>query len=264
MSLIIFSVLSLTVISLVFGILLCKAGEKFKVETDPRETAVRENLPGANCGACGFAGCDALAAATVKGEAPIGTCTVCSAEARSKIASIMGVEDNASGPKKYAFVKCVGDCSAARTSANYYGVRTCEAAAVNGGKSGKTCQHGCFGFGSCQKVCPFGAILVVNGVAKVDKKKCAACGKCVAACPQHLIDIIPDTATLAVKCSSRDKGPATKAACDLGCIGCGICVKNCEEKAIKVENYAAVIDQSLCKGCGKCAEKCPRKIIRKV
>ena len=44
-------------IAILVGVLLGKAGEIFKVEQDEKEIAVREALPGNNCGACGFPGC---------------------------------------------------------------------------------------------------------------------------------------------------------------------------------------------------------------
>ena len=59
---------------LVISILLGIASEKFKVPVDEKEIAVRECLPGNNCGGCGFAGCDALAKAIAQGEAPVGAC----------------------------------------------------------------------------------------------------------------------------------------------------------------------------------------------
>ena len=40
------------------------------------------------------------------------------------------------------------------------------------------------GEGTCVKACPFDAIHIVDGVAVVDKEKCKACGKCIAACPK--------------------------------------------------------------------------------
>ena len=72
---------------------------------------------------------------------------------------------------------------------------------------------------------------------------------------------MPYDAKLAVTCSNKDKGPKVMAVCDTGCIGCGICAKQCEFGAVTVENNIAHIDQSKCTGCGKCAEKCPKKII---
>ena len=91
-----------------------------------------------------------------------------------------------------------------------------------------------------------------------------ACGKCVAECPNRLIELVPYTVRYMVSCSSRDKGKDVKAVCSAGCIGCGICVKQCEYGAIVLEDNIAHIDQSKCIGCGKCAAKCPSKVIRKV
>ena len=54
---------------LLIGLLLGIAGKKFAVEVDERELAVREILPGNNCGGCGFPGCDGLAEAIVAGDA---------------------------------------------------------------------------------------------------------------------------------------------------------------------------------------------------
>lgn len=63
-------------VGIILGVFLGVSGEKFKVEVDPREEAILEALPGNNCGGCGYAGCSGLAAAIVKGEAPVGQCPV--------------------------------------------------------------------------------------------------------------------------------------------------------------------------------------------
>ena len=73
------------------GFFLCFASEKFKVEVDEREDAILEVLPGNNCGGCGYAGCSGLAAAIVKGEAPVNGCPVGGAPVGAKIGEIMGV-----------------------------------------------------------------------------------------------------------------------------------------------------------------------------
>lgn len=62
-------------------------------------------------------------------------------------------------------------------------------------------------------------------------------------------------------CSSVDKGPVTVKACETGCVGCGICAKNCPNQAVAVTDFHAAIDQEKCSGCGVCAGKCPKKSI---
>ena len=256
------TVIVLAVVGLLMGLLLVFASETFKVEVDPREEAVRECLPGNNCGGCGMAGCDALAAAIVKGEAPVNGCPVGGAPVGDKIAVVMGVVAAPEREKKVAFVKCAGTCDVQKPKCSYVGIESCEAAMTIPGKGIKACTHGCLGYGSCVAACQFDAIHVVDGVAKVDRSKCVACGKCVATCPQHLIEIVPDKAPYAVQCSNKDKGPIVRQVCGAGCIGCGLCARLCEQGAITLTDDVAHIDYSKCIGCGKCAEKCPSKIIR--
>ena len=245
---------------LVISILLGIASEKFKVPVDEKEVAVRECLPGNNCGGCGFAGCDALAKAIAAGEAPVGACPVGGQPVADKIASIMGVEAGA-GEKQVAFVKCAGTCDKAKSKYKYAGNEDCVSAMSVPGGGPKACSFGCTGFGSCVKVCDFDAIHVINGVAVVDKEKCVACGKCVATCPKSLIELVPYAAPHKVQCNSKEFGKAVKEVCSAGCIGCKMCTRVCEADAITVENNIAKIDYSKCTGCGMCAEKCPAKII---
>lgn len=245
------------------GLFLGLAGMKFKVETDEKEAAVLAALPGNNCGGCGFAGCAGLAEAIAKGEAPANACPVGGEAVGKAIGEILGVSVEA-GEKMIAFVHCQGDCEKAKADYLYTGARDCRMLSFvpNGGP--KSCNQGCLGFGTCAQVCPFDAIHVRDGVAVVDKEKCKACGKCIAVCPKNLISLIPYHASQAVACSSTEKGAVTMKMCSAGCIGCGICVKNCPQGAVKVENFCAGIDQQKCSGCGICAEKCPKKAIVKV
>lgn len=250
------------VVGIFVGLFLGVAGIRFKVQVDEKEEAVLAALPGNNCGGCGYAGCSGLAAAISRGEAPVNACPVGGGATGEKIAEIMGVQAQKSEPQT-AFVHCQGDCEKAGMDYDYYGIEDCRMMSFvpNGGP--KSCNSGCLGYGTCAKVCPFGAIEVINGVAVVNKQKCKACGKCIEVCPKHLISLIPCSAKQAVACSSTDKGPVTMKACRVGCIGCGICVKMCPADAVKVENFHAVIAQDKCTGCGACAEKCPKKAIVK-
>lgn len=243
------------------GLLLGIAGEKLKVEVDQRELDVRAELPGNNCGGCGYPGCDGLAKAIASGDAPANQCPVGGAPVAVKIAAIMG-EDAGVSVHKTAFVKCAGTCEVTKDTYQYTGVEDCTVMPFVPNGGAKTCTYGCMGYGSCVKICPFDAIHIMNGIAVVDQEACKACGKCVAICPRHLIELIPYEAPVAVTCASKDKGKDVMAGCSVGCIGCGICEKQCEFDAIKVENNIAHIDYDKCTGCGKCVEKCPKKIIR--
>ena len=245
---------------LVISVLLGIASEKFKVPVDEKEIAVRECLPGNNCGGCGYAGCDGLAKAIAQGEAPVNGCPVGGAAAADKIAAIMGVEAG-EAVKQVAFVKCAGTCEKVKSKYKYFGNEDCVSAVSVPGGGPKACEYGCTGFGSCVKVCDFDATHIVNGVALVDKEKCVACGKCVETCPKKLIELVPYDAAVKVNCNSKAFGKAVKEVCSAGCIGCKMCTKVCETGAITVENNIAKIDYSKCTGCGKCAEKCPAKII---
>lgn len=245
---------------LVISILLGIASEKFKVPVDEKEIAVRECLPGNNCGGCGYAGCDSLAKAIAAGEAAVGACPVGGPDAAAKIGAIMGVDAGAS-EKMVAFVKCAGTCEKAKTKYIYSGNEDCISAISVPGGGPKACEYGCTGFGSCTKVCDFDAIHIVNGIAQVDKEKCVACGKCIATCPKSLIELVPYHSGIKVNCSSKGFGKPVKEVCSTGCIGCKMCTKVCEFDAITVENNIAKIDYSKCTRCGKCAEKCPSKII---
>ena len=248
-------------VGLVIGVLLGVASEKFKVEVDEKEILVRNELPGNNCGGCGYPGCDGLAKAIAAGEAAVDACPVGGAPVGAKIAAIMGVEAGGA-EKQVAFVKCKGTCDKTNMQYRYYGIDDCRKVSVVPGAGEKACAYGCMGYGTCVKACQFDAIHIVDGVAVVDKEKCVACGKCVAACPNHLIELVPYKAEHLVQCSSHDKGKDVKAKCENGCIGCTLCTKQCEVGAIHMENNLAVIDYSLCTNCGKCAAKCPAKVIQ--
>lgn len=245
---------------LIIGLLLGVAGKKFEVEVDERETLVREELPGNNCGGCGYPGCDGLAAAIVSGEAAIDACPVGGPAVTAAIGKIMGQEAGES-LRKVAFVRCKGSCDKAKYDYKYYGVEDCSMMIYVPNGGAKICNEGCLGYGGCLKACPFDAIYIENGLAVVDKDACKACGKCVTACPQHLIDLVPYDQQTLVACKCTEKGKAVIVECDAGCISCNKCVKTCPEQAITMENNVARIDFDKCTNCGKCKECCPRKCI---
>ncbi len=248
-------------VGIIIGLILGVASNIFKVEVDERVEKVRAELPGNNCGGCGYAGCDALAQAIVNGEAPVNQCPVGGAPVGEKIAAIMGVEAG-NAEKKVAFVKCNGTCDKVVLQYNYAGIEDC--ADITGAVPGAgdiACSYGCLGSGSCVRACQFDAIHIRDGVAVVDKEKCMGCGACAAVCPRHLIDMVPYSAEHLVRCSSHAKGADVRKVCEAGCIACTLCTKQCESDAIHMDNNLAVIDYDKCINCGKCAAKCPQKVI---
>ncbi len=251
--------LVIAVIGIVVAAGLVFTGKKFAVEVDEKQVAVREKLPGNNCGACGFAGCDALAAAIAKGEAPVNSCPVGGAPVAESIGEIMGTTAGAL-ERKTAFVACKGTCEVTKNQGNYIGIQDCRAAVLSG-MNVTDCTYGCLGFGSCADVCPEQAISVKNGVAVVNRSRCVSCGLCVKACPRGLISLIPESRVIRVQCSNRDKGPQVKKVCAAGCIGCGLCAKQCEFEAIEFDGTLARVNPEKCTLCGKCAAKCPVKVI---
>ena len=120
MQIIIITTLVIAVIGVVVGFGLVFTGKKYHVEVDEREAAVRQALPGNNCGACGYAGCDAMAAAIAKGEAPVNGCPVGGAPVAEALGKIMGVTAEAA-ERKVAFVRCKGTCEVTKNQGNYVG-----------------------------------------------------------------------------------------------------------------------------------------------
>ena len=172
MNSIIIAAVVIAAVGIIVGVGLGLFGAKFKVEVDEKEAAVREELPGNNCGGCGYPGCDGLAKAIAEGKAPVNACPVGGAPVGEKIAAIMGVEAGSS-EKKVAFVKCKGTCDKTKVQYEYHGIEDCAKASVVPGGGAKACSYGCTGFGTCVKACKFDAIHVVDGVAVVDKEKCS-------------------------------------------------------------------------------------------
>lgn len=250
-------------VGIIVGIGLGIFGVKFAVEVDPREAAIRAALPGNNCGGCGYPGCDGAAKAINEGNAPITVCPVGQKPCWDKIAAIMGVTAGEQ-EKMVAFVKCAGTCEKAPKRFIYSGPNDCNALKPVPGSTDKACLYGCLGHGACVNACQFGAIKVIDGVAKVDESKCTACQACIKTCPQHLITLVPASKKIRVQCSNLDRGKKVMDVCAAGCIGCTLCVKTCQHDAIHMNGNVAVIDYEKCVGCGDCAAKCPRKIIREV
>lgn len=268
MDFILIAVAVLGAIGLIAALVLFVCSKKFAVYEDPRIAQVTEQLPGANCGGCGFAGCGGLADALVKG-ADAGSleglmCPVGGQEVMGKVADLLGMAI-ANGEPKVAVVRCNGTCALRPKIAEYSGLRTC--AAINSCGAGETaCGFGCLGCGDCVAACQFDAIHMnpETGLPEVDEEKCVACGTCVKACPRNIIELRkkgPKGRRVYVSCVNKDKGAVSRKACTVSCIGCGKCERECAFGAITVGNNCSYIDPEKCRLCRKCEKACPTHAI---
>lgn len=252
---IIIPILIVMAIGLILGLGLALASKFMAVPTDEKEAKIRECLPGANCGACGYTGCDGYAAAIANGEAEPDKCAPGGENTANSLGEILGVEISAT--PKVAFVACQRN---AKEKYEYTGKESCLAASlIHGGPL--ECQFGCIGLGDCVATCQFGAITILDGKAIVCEDLCTGCGSCVAICPKSIINIIPKDQKTRVVCSNCHKGPNVVRVCTTSCIACGMCTKVCESEAITIENNVAVINPLKCTNCGNCKDTCKRKAI---
>ena len=257
---IVIPVILVAAIGFVLAAVLTFASKIFFVPVDETVANLRAELPGANCGACGFAGCDDYANA-LGADPSVGTgkCPVGGAALAEALAAVLGVEADTSEPQ-VAVVMCNGHNEAAKTLMEYQGLKTCKAAKqLFGGLS--ACPYGCMGLGDCAAACPYGAIQICNGVAVVNRELCVGCGICAKTCPNSVIRIAPAKNKVVVQCNSKDKGAVARKNCSNACIGCMKCTKVCKFDAITVENNLAFIDPEKCKNCGLCAKECPTNAI---
>ncbi len=264
MNLILISTLSMGGLAAAFALLLSIAHRKLKVEEDPRVERILEILPGANCGACGYASCHALAEEIIKENSSVNSCIAGGNNTSQKIAGILGVESEVT-QSKIAFLRCGASQSERKKKAEYEGIKSCQAAdMIAGGEL--ACAYGCLGYGDCQTACLFDAISMRDGLPQIELARCTGCGNCVKACPRNLIslEVLGEEPQYRVVCSSLDKGKKDRIACERACTACGICVKVCPFDACQIVDNLAVIDQRNCQGCGICAERCPTGAIHLV
>ncbi|MCQ2397980.1 MAG: RnfABCDGE type electron transport complex subunit B [Sphaerochaetaceae bacterium] len=272
MSSVLFAFVILAGLGIVLGIGLAIADKKLKIEKDEKLIKLENMMPGANCGGCGFAGCQAYAEAVFKGNAKPGLCAPGGKTLAAGMSEVMGLQQQENGEEKAveykAYVFCNESCGAKKKDFDYKGLCDCNAASMLF-KGDNSCKDGCLGFGSCIKACQFGAVSKNDdGIIEVDRNKCTGCGQCTKVCPNGVIKLIPSTQKFAVKCNSHDKGIDVRKNCSKGCIGCKICETKFPEYGFKVDNFLSVAPSETNLS-DKNAEEifleaCPRKIIVRI
>ncbi len=249
-------------IALIAGLLLLVCSHFFYVKENPLKKEIRACLPGINCGACGFKGCDDYASAVAEKQAGASLCVPGAQCVADQIAEILNIQPE---PFKdvVAFVHCNGVCNATSKIAEYDGVSSCSASNMFYGGT-TACPSACLGFGDCAKACPADAICLKDGVARVDTSRCLGCGICVNTCPKRIISMVAQETKTVVMCSNTQKGADARKNCKNACIGCKKCEKACPNGAITVKNNLATIDYDKCTNCGICVKECPTGCLKSV
>lgn len=262
MSIILTTAIFAAAVAFILGTTLGFFRQLFFVPEDPVMAKIRDILPGANCGACGYPGCENYAAAVAAGKAEANACTVGGQATAKKIAEITGGEAG-EVVESVAVIACQGSSIHTPLKGEYTGVKTCRAAKIAGGT--KLCSWGCLGFGDCVNACSFNAItMTANNLPVVDYAKCGGCGVCVKECPMGVIQIIPKNQKGAmVLCSNKNPVKQMVAkTCKISCFKCGACVRNCPKQCISLDTLIPVVDYAKCDSCGTCVEKCPSKVFK--
>lgn len=253
-------------IGLFFGIGLALAAHKFAVEVNPLIEEVTESLPLAQCGGCGYPGCEGYAIAVVTDpDVPPNLCFPGKEAVAKRVAELTG-KQMASVEDQIAKVRCSRIEGKVGNKHDYLGFKSCTAANLAFGGA-TACEYACIGLGECAQACPFDAIEMVNDFPIVDPDKCVGCGVCVRTCPKSVIELQTLKARVHVPCMTKAPAKEVKAVCEAGCIGCKMCVKACPADAVTYENGVIKIDHTACIEYGDscenaCVTKCPRKIFR--
>lgn len=231
-------------LGMLFSAGLSLAEKKFHVDEDPRVLKIIDELPGVNCGGCGFPGCSKFAEVVVAGDAEITGCPVSDDDARQAIGEILGV-DVVSGEKQIARLMCQGGNYETAKKAEYAGIKSCLGASVFGGGD-KMCEYACLGFGECVDACGFNAMYMnENGLPVIIEDNCTGCGKCAEACPQGIIEMHGESHKLFVFCKNLDGAKTARKVCTKACIACGICVRNVEDGEMEVVNNLAIVNYDI-------------------
>lgn len=247
-------------LGLLFAAALAIADRKLRVEENPLIAQANDLLPGANCGACGMAGCYDFAVKLVEGSVKVTGCPVGGEDTANDLAELLGVEAGSS-VKMLPRIHCNGgNAEAVSKEVEYDGPLTCSAMhLISGGN--KLCFYGCLGEGDCVRACPFDALVMnPNGLPEVLPDVCTGCGICAQTCPRHLIEMHPEDREFFVFCKNQDDAKTAKSICKVACIGCSLCARK-SEGAIEMVNNLAVIDYDKLNPEIVPFEKCPTNAI---
>jgi electron transport complex protein RnfB len=249
------------VFGLCCGLALAYAAKRFAVKSDPKIEAVRACLPGANCGACGFAGCESYAeAVVVDPEIPPNKCAPGKGDVAVKVAEITG-KAAGEASELISVLRCSRNEGEVKKKHSYVGFDTCSAANIAFGGPYE-CTFACIGFGDCEAACPFHAIHMKDGMPVIDPDECTGCGVCVNACPKGILQLAPKNAPVLVPCSTKDKGKNVTNVCKAGCIQCMACTRKAKDVVNMINGRIEIdYDNLTDEQADACVRACNRRFI---
>lgn len=226
----------------IFAGALAVADKKLRVFEDPKIADINDVLPGANCGACGNAGCYDFAINVVNGNASATGCPVGGQEVVDEISSVLGLEAGESVKLKARILCNGGEAQAVKKSnVDYAGPQGCSVKTVVAGGD-KLCLYGCLGGGECVDACQFGAMYMNdNGLPEVIEELCTGCGQCKEVCPRGVIEIHPEDRELFIFCKNHDDPKRAKEVCSVACFGCGICARK-SDGGIEMRDFLPIVN----------------------
>ena len=147
------SILTMFGLGLVCAGILAAASKIFYVKENPMVTAALELLPGANCGGCGFAGCEGYAKAVVTDpNVAANRCVACPKESIVALGELTG-KTVAEAEPLISMRRCDVNGGHVGQRYVYHGIPSCAAASVIRGGT-NSCSWSCLGFGDCVQACP--------------------------------------------------------------------------------------------------------------
>ncbi len=160
---ILISIVTLSVVATLFGLLLGYAAQRFHVDGDPIVDKIDALLPQTQCGQCDYAGCKPYAEAIANGEANINRCPPGGEATMLALSELLGVEpvplDEEHETEPVKTVVYIDEAT-------------------------------CIGCTLCIQACPVDAIL---GAAKqmhsIIEDECTGCDLCIPPCPVDCIHI---------------------------------------------------------------------------
>lgn len=160
------SIITLTLLALVCGVILGFAARHFRVEADPIVDKVEAILPQSQCGQCGYPGCKPYAQAVANNGEMINKCTPGGEAVMLKLADTLGIEPQP------------------------LDVDTVEKNPVR--KVAFIDENNCIGCTKCIQACPVDAIVgSTRAMHTVIADLCTGCDLCVAPCPTDCIEMRP-------------------------------------------------------------------------